>query len=63
VSIRNQEAKRWAGWFIGNGVDNSTRTADRYAGRVVKKIKSIDKRSLKLLQFYFEPGNIRDLQR
>jgi transcriptional regulator with PAS, ATPase and Fis domain len=35
---------------------------DRYAGKVGKKIRSIDKGSLKVFQSYPWPGNIRELQ-
>jgi PAS domain S-box-containing protein len=35
---------------------------DRYASKVGKKIRSIDKGSLKVLQSYPWPGNIRELQ-
>ena len=35
---------------------------DRYASKAGKKIKSINKKSLKLLQSYPWPGNIRELQ-
>ena len=35
---------------------------DRYASKTGKKIKSINKKSLKLLQSYPWPGNIRELQ-
>jgi PAS domain S-box-containing protein len=35
---------------------------DRYASKAAKKIKSINKKSLKLLQSYPWPGNIRELQ-
>ncbi len=35
---------------------------DRYARNVGKKIRSIDKRTLQLLQSYSWPGNIRELQ-
>ncbi|MGH7601633.1 MAG: helix-turn-helix domain-containing protein [bacterium] len=35
---------------------------DRYASEAGKKIKSIDKRTLQLLQSYPWPGNIRELQ-
>jgi transcriptional regulator with GAF, ATPase, and Fis domain len=35
---------------------------DRYASQAGKKIKSINKRSLELLQSYAWPGNIRELQ-
>ena len=35
---------------------------DRYASKAGKKIKSINKKSLKLLQSYSWPGNIRELQ-
>ena len=34
----------------------------RYAGRMGKDIRSIDKKTLDLLQFYGWPGNIRELQ-
>jgi transcriptional regulator with GAF, ATPase, and Fis domain len=34
----------------------------RYAGRAGKNIRSIDKRTLELLQSYEWPGNIRELQ-
>jgi PAS domain S-box-containing protein len=35
---------------------------DRYAGKMGKKIRSINRKSLELLQAYFWPGNIRELQ-
>ena len=35
---------------------------DRYASKEAKKIKSINKKSLALLQSYSWPGNIRELQ-
>ena len=35
---------------------------DRFAGKAGKKITGIDKRSMKLLQTYAWPGNIRELQ-
>jgi formate hydrogenlyase transcriptional activator len=35
---------------------------DRYAGKMGKKIRSINRKSLELLQSYFWPGNIRELQ-
>jgi PAS domain S-box-containing protein len=35
---------------------------DRYASKMGKKIQSINKQSLKVLQSYFWPGNIRELQ-
>ena len=35
---------------------------DRYASKAGKKIRSINKRSLKVLQSYSWPGNIRELQ-
>src|SRR5262249_11083921 len=35
---------------------------DRYAGKVGKKIKSINKKSLEILRSYSWPGNIRELQ-
>ena len=35
---------------------------DRYAGKMGKKIRSINQKSLHLLQSYFWPGNIRELQ-
>jgi PAS domain S-box-containing protein len=35
---------------------------DRYAGKMAKKIRSINRKSLELLQSYFWPGNIRELQ-
>jgi DNA-binding NtrC family response regulator len=35
---------------------------DRYASKLGKKIQSINKRSLKVLQSYSWPGNIRELQ-
>jgi formate hydrogenlyase transcriptional activator len=34
----------------------------RYAGRVGKNIKNIDKRTLELFQSYHWPGNVRELQ-
>jgi DNA-binding NtrC family response regulator len=34
----------------------------RYASRMGKEIRSIDKKTLDLLQFYDWPGNIRELQ-
>ena len=36
--------------------------AQRYASRTAKKIRSIDKKTLELLQSYDWPGNIRELQ-
>jgi transcriptional regulator with GAF, ATPase, and Fis domain len=35
---------------------------DRYASKLGKKIRSINRKSLDLLQSYFWPGNIRELQ-
>ena len=35
---------------------------DRYAGKAVKKIRRIEKRTMELLQTYKWPGNIRELQ-
>jgi PAS domain S-box-containing protein len=35
---------------------------DRYAGKMGKKIRSINRKSLELLQSYLWPGNIRELQ-
>src|SRR5207342_3535982 len=35
---------------------------DRYASKMGKKIRGINQKSLKLLRFYFWPGNIRELQ-
>jgi formate hydrogenlyase transcriptional activator len=35
---------------------------DRYARSTGKKIKSVDKKTLELLQAYSWPGNIRELQ-
>jgi len=36
--------------------------AERYAGKIGKKIKNIDKGTLKMFQAYHWPGNIRELQ-
>jgi formate hydrogenlyase transcriptional activator len=36
--------------------------AQRYAGKMGKKIDRIDKKSLEMLQRYYWPGNIRELQ-
>jgi formate hydrogenlyase transcriptional activator len=36
--------------------------AQRYAGKMGKKIKAIDKRTLELFQTYHWPGNVRELQ-
>ena len=35
---------------------------ERYAGKIGKKIKNIDKGTLKMFQAYDWPGNIRELQ-
>jgi formate hydrogenlyase transcriptional activator len=35
---------------------------ERYAGKIGKKIKNIDKETLKMFQAYHWPGNIRELQ-
>jgi PAS domain S-box-containing protein len=35
---------------------------DRYAGKMGKKIRSINRKSVDLLQSYFWPGNIREVQ-
>jgi transcriptional regulator with PAS, ATPase and Fis domain len=35
---------------------------DRYAGKKGRKIRSINRKSVDLLQSYFWPGNIRELQ-
>jgi PAS domain S-box-containing protein len=35
---------------------------ERYAGKIGKKIKNIDKETLKMFQTYHWPGNIRELQ-
>ena len=35
---------------------------DRYASKMGKKIRGINQKSLELLQSYFWPGNIRELQ-
>jgi PAS domain S-box-containing protein len=35
---------------------------DRYASKMSKKIRSINRKSLELLESYFWPGNIRELQ-
>jgi transcriptional regulator with PAS, ATPase and Fis domain len=38
------------------------RFIDRYASRMGKKIRGMNQQSLDLLQSYFWPGNIRELQ-
>jgi PAS domain S-box-containing protein len=35
---------------------------DRYAGKMGKKVRSINRKSLELLRSYFWPGNVRELQ-